>query len=252
MGSFSFKQFTIEQKRSAMKVNTDGVLLPAWVSLPESSDSSKIFHVLDIGTGTGVISLIVAQRLYLRVPFRITAIDIDSDSANEAARNFSASPWREYLHSREISLQAYSKESITSKYSLIISNPPFFTGSLKAPSLKRTGARHNDTLPFRDILEAAQKMLEDDGIVAVVLPVDEGERFIFEAAQHGFKPVRRCKVKTLANKKEKRYLLEFKKDTGTDKLFKEELIVIQESAGERYTEHYCNLVGEIYLKDFKR
>ncbi|MDP3453384.1 MAG: methyltransferase [Bacteroidales bacterium] len=252
MESFSFKQFTVQQSRSAMKVNTDGVLLPAWVSLLGFSNQSKTCRVLDIGAGTGVISLIMAQRLSSNGPFYVTAIDIDTESAKEAALNFYNSPWRESLEAKEISLQEHALECLAHKYSMIISNPPFFTDSLKAPSHSRSGARHNDLLPFKDILDASQKMLDDEGLLAVVLPVEEGERFIREAAECRFIMVRRCRVKTLADKKEKRYLLEFRRDTGINYICKEELIVIQNHKGEYYTEQYCNLVGDFYLKDFKR
>jgi tRNA1Val (adenine37-N6)-methyltransferase len=235
-----------------MKVNTDGVLLPAWVSLPQCEKDQNLYRVLDVGTGTGVISLIMAQRLSSLGTFYVTAIDIDTESAKEAAQNFYVSPWRDYLEAREISLQEHALESLAHKYSLIISNPPFFTDSLKAPSYTRSGARHNDLLPFKDLLDASQRMLEQEGLLAVVLPVEEGERFIREAAECRFIMVRRCRVKTLADKKEKRYLLEFRRDTGINYICKEELIVIQNQKGEYYTEQYCNLVGDFYLKNFKR
>ncbi|MHC1779779.1 MAG: tRNA1(Val) (adenine(37)-N6)-methyltransferase [Bacteroidales bacterium] len=268
MGSFLFKKFTVRQQQSAMKVNTDGVLLPAWVNLNKlSKQNDEPFRVLDIGTGTGVIALIIAQRLEKEFAgsgvFEITGIDIDEPSSQEAAFNFSASPWAASLISRHISLQNLIKEEgdkLCGKFSLILSNPPYFTSSLKAPGQRRSDARHNDILPFKDILRAADILLKDNGVLALVLPVNEGEQFIEKAGKTAFKLLRICRIKTLSGKKAKRVLMEFSKggadtkEAGEKKesgeTIEEELIM-QEKGGEYYSHAYCSLVGDYYLKLFK-
>jgi len=232
-----------------MKVNTDGVLLGAWLSLPSVSS----FRALDIGTGTGVIALIVAQRLSKVYPtsskdlFSIYAIDIDKPSVEEAIYNFSQSPWAGHLMAREMSLQDLLSANTQVKYDLIVSNPPYFIDSLKAPSARRSSARHNHDLPYQSIIDSAIQMLKDDGILTVVLPADEGERFIKLATMGYLQLARRCKVKTLADKKEKRYLLEFTKSPQSGNV-QEEVLIMQQTGGLEYTEQYKDLTKEFYLK----
>jgi len=257
MESFCFKRFSVRQNKSAMKVNTDGVLLAAWVSINKLIASHSLqstdtpIQILDIGTGTGVISLILAQRLESGPPFKITAIEIDKNSAEEAALNFSESPWSNNLLSKNISLQSFmeqEQQSSQERFSLILSNPPYFTQSLKALSKRRSDARHNDALPLQDIIRAANLFLEDNGILALVLPVSEGEQIISIAKQMSLNLARVCRVKTLAHKKEKRLLLEFTK-CNCETL--EQELIIQEKGGEYYSHAYCSLVENYYLKLFK-
>ncbi|MFA5848704.1 MAG: methyltransferase [Bacteroidales bacterium] len=232
-----------------MKVNTDGVLLGAWLSLP----SVGSFRVLDIGTGTGVIALIVAQRLSKlfstssKDQFSIDAIDIDKPSVDEANYNFSQSPWTSHLSAKEVSLQDLLSANTQMKYDLVVSNPPYFTDSLKAPSARRSSARHNHDLPYSSIIESVIQMLTDKGKLAIVLPAEEGERFITLATMGYLQLVRRCKVKTLADKKEKRYLLEFTKSPLSDNV-QEEVLIMQQTGGLEYTEQYKNLTRDLYLK----
>lgn len=249
MESFCFKEFKVRQSHSAMKVNTDGVLLGAWLSLP----SVGSFRVLDIGTGTGVIALIVAQRLSKlfstssKDQFSIDAIDIDKPSVDEANYNFSQSPWTSHLSAKEVSLQDLLSANTQMKYDLVVSNPPYFTDSLKAPSARRSSARHNHDLPYSSIIESVIQMLTDKGKLAIVLPAEEGERFITLATMGYLQLVRRCKVKTLADKKEKRYLLEFTKSPLSDNV-QEEVLIMQQTGGLEYTEQYKNLTRDLYLK----
>lgn len=261
MESFCFKEFKVRQSHSAMKVNTDGVLLGAWVM--ETSFSRDKFKVLDIGTGSGVIALIVAQRLSKRFSnsskdqFSIDAIDIDKPSVDEANYNFSQSPWAGHLTALKISLQEFLNEQFVwngippeknkEKYDLIVSNPPYFIDSLKAPSARRSSARHNHDLPYESIIESAIQMLKGDGKLALVLPAEEGERFITLANSGSLHLARRCKVKTLANKKEKRYLLEFIKSPPDDNV-QEEVLIMQQTGGLEYTEQYKTLTKDLYLK----
>ena len=252
MESFCFKEFKMKQSDSAMKVNTDGVLLGAWLSLPrEGVKVPEVIRVLDIGTGTGVIALIIAQRL--SNSFSIVAIDIDKPSVDEANYNFSISPWAERLSALEMSLQDLLIGKIQEKYDLIVSNPPYFIDSLKAPSARRSSARHNHDLPYEVIIEAAVKMLNDNGKLAIVLPAEEGEKFIEKISGTPLHLARRCKVKTLAGKKEKRYLLEFAKShqpgktTDSFRTSVEEVLIMQETGGLEYTEQYKTLTKEFYL-----
>lgn len=253
MGSFYFKKFSVRQTSSAMKVNTDGVLLPAWVSLPDTDKG--VLMVLDIGTGTGVISLIIAQRLSEKSgSFQVDAIDIDKDAAYEAKLNFENSPWSSRLSSEHISLQELvkSEQSDTGsglkRYSLIVSNPPFFTNSLKSPSQRKTLARHNCELPFSDLLSGVVLLLEPNGIFAVVLPSDQAELLISTALDYGLYPCRLCRIKTLAGKRDKRCLIEFSKNEKASLI--EEALVMQIAGGVLYTPEYCSLVGDYYLKEF--
>jgi len=271
MESFCFKEFKVRQSHSAMKVNTDGVLLGAWLSLSgahnmtvmETSFSRDKFKVLDIGTGTGVIALIVAQRLSKlfstssKDEFSIDAIDIDKPSVDEAGYNFSQSPWAGHLTALKISLQEFLNVQFVrnglppdknkEKYDLIVSNPPYFIDSLKAPSARRSSARHNHDLPYEVIIESAIQMLKDEGKLAIVLPAEEGERFIKLATMGPLHFARRCKLKTMANKMEKRYLMEFIKSTQSDKV-QEEVLIMQQTGGLEYTEQYKTLTKEFYLK----
>lgn len=298
-----------------MKVNTDGVLLPAWVSLPKIlscenvGETSKIEHldeleqlrVLDIGSGTGVISLIMAQRLCesnVQDNFRITAIDIDYKSYIESQFNFENSSWKGQLEVFHTSLQDYSIEQRVAvdsnssckagfdggkfdgfakgKFDLILSNPPFFTNSLNAPSQARNNARHSKSLPLNILLDTSASLLKDRGVLAVILPVVEGEALL-EMALSGSQFVinRLCKVKTLLNKPAKRYMIELKRTQSfvskqgisddehavIDKqnvvpkeempVMQEEILVMQEEGGEFYTEQYNQLVKSFYLKDLK-
>jgi len=252
MESFCFKEFKMKQSDSAMKVNTDGVLLGAWLSLPrEGVKVPEVIRVLDIGTGTGVIALIIAQRL--SNSFSIVAIDIDKPSVDEANYNFSISPWAERLSALEMSLHDLLIGKFQEKYDLIVSNPPYFIDSLKAPSARRSSARHNHDLPYEVIIEAAVKMLNDNGKLAIVLPAEEGEKFIEKISGTPLHLARRCKVKTLAGKKEKRYLLEFAKShqpgktTDSLRTSVEEVLIMQETGGLEYTEQYKTLTKEFYL-----
>lgn len=295
MANFYFKKFVVRQFNSAMKVNTDGVLLPAWVSLPQIlscknvGEISKIEHldelerlrVLDIGSGTGVISLIMAQRLcesYVQDNFRITAIDIDYNSYLESKYNFENSSWKGQLEAFHTSLQDYSIEQRVAvdssssckavfdegkidgfdkgKFDLILSNPPFFTNSLNAPSQARNNARHSHSLPLNILLDTTASLLKDRGVLAVILPVVEGEALL-EMASKGnqFKIKRLCKVKTLFNKPAKRYMIELQKvqalDYGNESAMQREKLVMQEEGGEFYTKEYNELVKDLYLKDLK-
>lgn len=194
-----------------MKVGTDGVLLGAW--------ARGGGRMLDAGTGTGVIALMLAQRY---PDADVTAIDIDEGTVLQAKANVSMSPFAERIHvlqeslqqhmSTESSKQHLSEESLPQKlYDAIVSNPPFFIDSLQAPDAQRNVARHTATLSYADLMQASWRLLNDDGELSVVVPFDYRRRMEDEATFVGFFPSRVCAVKTAPHKPVRRYLLAFRK-----------------------------------------
>lgn len=192
---FQFKQFTIYQDLCAMKVGTDGVLLGAW------ANGGK--RILDAGTGTGIIALMMAQRYPNAV---VTAIDIDEGAVKQAQQNVAQSPFAQQITVLHNTLQEHQGE-----YDAIISNPPFFIDSLAAPDEQRNVARHTQTLTYTELMQTAWRLLSDEGELSVVVPFDYRKRMEDEAIFVGFFPCRVCAVKTTERKPAKRYLLSFKK-----------------------------------------
>lgn len=216
MEYFLFKKFRVKNVASAMKLGTDSVLLGAWAPIYEGDRK-----ILDIGTGTGVVALMIAQRAASLDGVQIDAIDIDLPSVEEAAHNFSISPWSGILRSMHIPLQKYAAEFAAvpqrDKYDFIVSNPPYFVDSLKAPSKRRNDTRHTDSLPHRDLIASAFSLLKAGGRMVVILPKGEGEAFIRDAELYnvgmdipfGLSLTRVCKISTVSHKPPKRYLMEF-------------------------------------------
>ena len=218
---FQFKQFTIYQDLCAMKVGTDGVLLGA------RANGGK--RVLDAGTGTGIIALMMAQRYPNAV---VTAIDIDEGAVKQAQQNVAQSPFAQQITVLHNTLQEHQGE-----YDAIISNPPFFIDSLAAPDEQRNVARHTQTLTYTELMQAAWRLLSDEGELSVVVPFDYRKRMEDEAIFVGFFPSKVCAVKTTERKPAKRYLLSFKKHPC--RCEQEQLTI----GSERYQE----LTKEFYL-----
>lgn len=218
---FQFKQFTIYQDLCAMKVGTDGVLLGAW------ANGGK--RVLDAGTGTGIIALMMAQRYPNAV---VTAIDIDEGAVKQAQQNVVQSPFSQQITVLHNTLQEHQGE-----YDAIISNPPFFIDSLAGPDEQRNVARHTQTLTYTELMQAAWRLLSDEGELSVVVPFDYRKRMEDEAIFVGFFPSKVCAVKTTERKPAKRYLLSFKKHPC--RCEQEQLTI----GSERYQE----LTKEFYL-----
>lgn len=231
--SFRFKQFEINQDNCAMKVGTDGVLIGAWANINSSN------KILDIGTGTGLISLMIAQRC----DSLIDAIEIDTDAYNCAKKNIENSIWNNRINLHNKSLQAFAAET-ESKYDLIVSNPPFFENSLKSADNKKTLARHTDSLPFSDFVTLSKKLLTENGRLTVILPTIQGEELINKCLLIGLFLIRKTSVKPTPDKEAKRLLLEF----GFKKADSESSILIIESDGRhQYSDEYKVLTKDYYL-----
>lgn len=232
---FKFKQFTIEQDRCAMKIGTDGVLLGAWVSLKNNP-----FSILDIGAGTGIIALQLAQRSHAEM---IDALEIDENAYEQCVDNFENSQWGDRLFCYHTSLEEFVEE-IEDKYDLIISNPPFYSEDYKTSNEIRDIARFNDALPFDELIESASLLLSDEGVFAVIIPRKEEENFIKMALEVNLFPNRICRVRGTESSEEKRSMLEFSFEKISPKI--ENLTI--ETSRHNYTEDYKNLVQDFYLK----
>jgi tRNA1Val (adenine37-N6)-methyltransferase len=264
MSSFQFKQFEVSQDRCAMKVGTDGVLLGAWAS------GGK--RILDIGSGTGLISLMMAQRF---PESKVVGIDLDEDACSQARENVAASPFMDRISIVHCRLQDFGLEgdgnlmksqlkgdfvredddlsrennglsdgANSLKFDAIVSNPPFFLNSLKNPDKKRSMARHADSLPFRDLWNGVKRLLSDDGMFSVILPVEVVEQFEAEACFVGFYKVRQCAVKTVERKSPKRYLMTFARHRNS--MLENVTETMMSSDGSR-SEWYAKITDEFYL-----
>lgn len=235
--TFAFKQFTILQDKCAMKVGTDAVLLGAWVK------TYGVRRALDIGTGTGVIALMLAQKSGAY----IDAIDIDLDAATEAKENVRNSPWPDRVHVQNISLQDFAKMN-DEQYDLIVSNPPYFVDSLRSSEANRTAARHTVLLSFEDLIAGAKKMLNKEGKLYVILPVREGEQFIQLASAQGMHLRRITRVKSTPDKIEKRWMMQFGFQSKPQ--ISDSVLVMEKDPQVRhsYTDEYKELTKEYYLQ----
>lgn len=198
--AFQFRQFTVSQHLCGMKVGTDGVLLGAW-----AQGGSRI---LDVGTGTGLIALMMAQRYG---DAHVSAIDIEQDAVCQASANVAASPFPDRIAVVHASLQDFCRQAEQKgRYDAIVSNPPFFMDSLLPDDARRLSARHTVTLTYAELMACARKLLAADGELSVVVPFNYRQQMDNEAVFSGFFPCRVCGVKTSAAKPPKRYLLSYR------------------------------------------
>jgi tRNA1Val (adenine37-N6)-methyltransferase len=230
---FRFRRFTVFQRGKVFRVGTDGVLLGSVADFPIHG------RILDIGTGTGLIALMAAQR----TDSFITAIDPDSETCSQANENFAASPWPGRIILYEKSLQDFAAEC-TERFDFIVSNPPYFRDSLKNIDSTRTRSRHTDSLSPADLLDGVIKLLEEDGVFEVVLPYTEGMIFIAEAADKGLYCNRIIKVKGTPNGKIIRIILKFERNR---KELKESFVTIETGVRHSYTKEYMELTRDFYL-----
>lgn len=240
MSIFRFRRFSVSNDSSAMKVNTDGVLLGAAMTLLPGDRT-----LLDIGTGTGVIALMAAQRLSDLLPPsctqlpKIDAIDIDAASAAEAEANFAASPWPGWLSARHCPLSGYTPAG---SIDLIFSNPPYFDNSLRNPDRRESAARHTDSLSWREICAFAAEHLTPEGRLALILPAECETPLRRTAASFGLYPFRLLRVRSTAAKAPSRLLAEFSRRREE---LREETLVLQE--GPARTAEFAALTKDFYL-----
>ncbi len=229
---FRFKQFEVLNDRTAMKVGTDGVLLGAWCPV------EGMTRVLDVGTGCGVITLMVAQRNNGAL---IESIDVDEGAIDEAKLNFAASPWSERLTAR---LQDFNVLEVEECYDLIVSNPPYFTNGVLPTGDARTTARHTESLSYRQLIDGATRLLSHEGILAFISPTD-AESTIIEAAAFASLPIRRCtRVVPVEGAEAKRTLWLLSR---REMSYVEDTLTIAHVDGT-FTQEYINLTGAFYLK----
>jgi tRNA1Val (adenine37-N6)-methyltransferase len=236
---FTFKQFEIKQNKCAMKVGTDAVLLGSWCNLPEKGNT------LDIGTGTGIIALMAAQR---SCTF-IDAIEIDEDAYRQASENCHNSKWKDRVQVHHISFQRFVP-SVLKQYDVIISNPPYFSNSLKAASEPRTMARHTHTLSFEELVDGIAQLLKKDGLFATILPLKEASDLLAIAKRYGLYLNKKMSVKTTISKPAKRVLMEFCFTKSPPQ--EETLIIENEPDGSKikirsYSNEYKHLTQDFYI-----
>lgn len=282
MSVFHFKRFDVRNERSAMKVNTDGVLLGAVTEVLPGD-----VNVLDIGTGTGTVALMIAQRLdgltrrhpslhiHEAAPgmrdedphaqddeldaqaeaWRIQGIDIDAPSAEEATENFGMSPWREHLEAENIGLTPFAMANPKRRFDLIVSNPPYFDNSLQAPEARRNTARHTgdpqdpngaETLSYREILEYASTALSECGRVSMILPSDQEKALLRHARMCGFTPWKILRIKSVERKPFSRMIVQFRRKALTVAPPLEEALTLLDEKGKRTSQH-ASLVTDYYL-----
>ena len=230
MSVFKFKEFSIIQEKSAMKVGTDGVLLGCWVSCVKAN------NILDIGCGTGLITLMLGQRNLIG---NVTGIEIDKIASQEAQLNISNSDWKERIEIKHTSLQEFTSQL---KFDLIVSNPPFFPQNKSQQS--RDIARHTNTLSFEELIDNAANLLAEKGIFSVIIPKDSEEYFCKIAATHKLYCYRVCYIKGNQASEVKRVMMEF---SFIKSIVLTEYLTIEKSR-HNYTSKYIQLCKDFYLK----
>jgi tRNA1Val (adenine37-N6)-methyltransferase len=232
---FHFKQFSVNQDQCAMKIGTDGVLLGAWCPIDNSP-----YSILDIGTGTGIIALMLAQRSSAQ---QIDALEIDEQAYEQATDNFENSPWNDRLFCFHAGLDEFIEEP-EEEYDLIVSNPPFYKNEYKTSNEQRDLARFQDALPFEDLIEAADLLLSENGILAIIIPYTEENRFNTLANDFDLFPFKISRVQGTPTAEVKRSLMAFSRK-------KSECIIdnlVIETQRHCYTEAYTTLTKDFYLK----
>ena len=229
---FQFRQFTVFQDLCAMKVGTDGVLLGAW------ADCENANHILDVGTGTGLIALMLAQRSKAL----ITGIDLEESAFRQAQHNVNLSPFAERIEIQHCDFLQFEAEKT---FDLIVSNPPYFVNSLKAPDNERSNARHNDSLPLEKLLSQSISLLSPQGRIALVLPSDLLDTAEKTANELQLYNTRKTFVKTTLQKTPKRVLLEYSRLQPTEQ---HEDILCIELARHKYSDEFAALTKDFYLK----
>ena len=233
---FSFKKFIVEQDRTAMKIGTDGVLLGAWTPIP---NMPKV--ILDIGTGTGIIALMLAQRSSTK---QIDAIEIDQKAYEQAIDNFENSHWSERLFCYNATLDEFV-EKHEDEYDLIVCNPPFYSEDYKSNNKQRDLARFQEAMPFESLVEAVAMLLSENGLFSVVIPFKEEQKFLNLAKKQELFPLKITRVRGTPLSETKRSLLAFGRNQNLN-FHQDELII--ETDRHNYTQEYIALTKDFYLK----
>ena len=231
---FQFRQFVVHQQRCAMKVGTDGTLLGAWAAAPSGQ-----CRILDIGTGTGLIALMMAQRFPEAV---VTGIDIDEDAVAQADENVRLSPFSERIRICHLDILNFAD---TIGFDAIVSNPPYFVDSLACPDDQRTIARHAVSLTYEQLMHQVYRLLKDEGRFSVVVPSDCRAKIEAAACLEGFFTTRVCLIKTTPRKQPKRQLIEFQKHPVSELDISEGIIEVSPNVR---SEWYQQLTKEFYIK----
>ena len=232
---FQFKEFSIEQDRCAMKIGTDGILIGAWTSIQDQ------YSILDIGAGTGILALMLAQRSDAE---QIDALEIDEDAYEQCVENFENSPWADRLFSYHAALDEFVEEMKDEKYDLIISNPPFHSTGSSEDRSSREVARFQDALPFEELVWGVASLLSENGNFSLIIPKEEEENFIRLASEQKLFPNKITDVKGTSSSKVKRSLISF--SFHRSEIKKSELIL--EESRHEYTPEYQKMVAPFYLK----
>ena len=233
---FKFKQFSVQDEKSAMKIGTDAVLLGAWCPIDNNPKT-----ILDIGAGTGILSLMLAQRTNAQ---QIDAVEIDENAFEECVENFENSIWSDRLFCYHAGLDEFTDEP-EDEYEIIVCNPPFYSEAYKTNSESRDLARFQDAMPFEELIEAADLLLSENGIFAVIIPFKEEEKFIDLCADFELFTVKITRVKGTDKAPIVRSLLAFKR-FELSVMTADELII--EINRHEYTDDYISLTKEFYLK----
>ena len=232
---FQFKEFSIDQDRCAMKIGTDGVLLGAWTSVQDP------YSILDIGAGTGILALMLAQRSDAE---QIDALEIDEDAYEQCVENFENSSWADRLFCYHAALDEFTEEMKAEKYDLIISNPPFYTEDYQSGDIARNMARFAEALPFEELIKFASQLLSDEGSFALIIPYSEEEYFLKLAEKVNLFPNRITRVRGTEKTPVKRSLLQLSFTEGS---FSPDELILEESR-HQYTQDYQKMVAPFYLK----
>lgn len=231
---FHFKQFTVNQNKCAMKVGTDGVLLGSWTNTGQAKS------ILDVGTGTGLIALMLAQKSAAH----IDAVEIDEPAYAQACENVQSSPWPGRITIYKDSFQRFAGKA-KKQYDIVLSNPPYFSKSLNPPDSQRNQARHDISLSFADLIENASLLLKKSGKLNLILPCPLHENLIKEAEKKGLFITRKWWIKPNKQKEPKRVLLEFSKTNKP--LTDEKTLTIEKDKRHDYTKGYIELTKNFYL-----
>ncbi|MEM9885793.1 MAG: methyltransferase [Bacteroidota bacterium] len=232
---FRFKQFEIQQDQCPMKVGTDGILLGAWVEV------AKAKHILDIGTGTGLIAIMLGQRNNIA---QIDAVEIDETACEQARENMQAAPWSDRLRAIPLAIQDFALES-TQQYDLIVSNPPFFSGGTFSDQADRNQVRHTTKMAHGDLLRAVRKLLAKEGKFALILPLIEGLRFEELARTYNLYCNKKTEVRPKADKNVGRLLMQFERQPKEQ--IQDQLVIQATDKANDWTAAFRALTNIFYL-----